>query len=155
MYILYKTVNIINGRYYIGVSNTRKKYYKGSGTALREAIRYYGPKNFKREIIATFETYEEAYKREAEIVNEDFVADPQTYNIKVGGKGGIGQPKTDEHKKKLKASRSKQINNNGGNKRLTPKKEMLKLVKEYGLKETSKILGISYEAARSRYYRCR
>ena len=51
-YIVYKTVNIENGNFYIGV---HKQYcegfdgYLGSGTGLKRAIKKYGKENFKYE----------------------------------------------------------------------------------------------------------
>lgn len=93
MYTMYKTTNLINGKYYIGVTNGNKLGYLGSGTALIEAIRNYGKTNFKREILETFETEKEAFKREAEFVTEELVEDRQCYNMKIGGKGGAGQKK--------------------------------------------------------------
>ena len=89
-YLVYKTTNTVNGRYYIGVHQCRdlNDGYLGSGLALIQAIEKYGKSSFTREILFSFDSHEEMYAKELEIVNEDFVADPQTYNIRVGGKGG-------------------------------------------------------------------
>lgn len=101
MAVIYKTTNKINGKYYIGVSNGRNLNYKGSRSALHNAMRKYGRENFIRETLEVFDTIKEAFNREAEIVTEEFVANPNTYNLKVGGKGGIGQKKTTSHRAKL------------------------------------------------------
>lgn len=153
MYILYKTTNIITGKYYIGVSNNRDRYYKGSGTALLASIRKHGRKNFIKEVLETFETSEEAFAREAEVVNEDFVKDCNTYNVKVGGKGGIGQKKSEEHRQKIRAARAMQTNLKGGRKLITPKDELKRLVEELGTRGAAEYLGISWTALRGRLYR--
>ena len=89
-YIIYKTKNKINDRFYIGYHKTTNldDDYLGSGIAIKEAIQKYGRSNFEREILYVFPTREEAIIKEMEIVNEEFINDPQTYNIKIGGDGG-------------------------------------------------------------------
>jgi hypothetical protein len=157
-YILYKTTNLVNGKYYIGVTNGNDPFYKGSGVVLKEAMKQYGSENFKREIIATFKNELEAYAKEAEIVNKDFVNNRQTYNIKVGGKGGTGQQKSKKHKDNIRQSILKkyannEINKNGGRKPATDPVLLKKLVAEHGYKKTAEILGISFDACKSRYHR--
>ena len=61
----------------------------GSGRALENAIKKHGIKNFKRCILQSFKEKDQAYKREREIVNEEFVKRADTYNMKVGGIGGF------------------------------------------------------------------
>lgn len=53
-YIVYKTINNVNGKFYVGSHQTKKieDGYLGSGTHLKKAIRKYGRGNFKRDIIA-------------------------------------------------------------------------------------------------------
>lgn len=50
---IYKTTNLINNKFYIGKHSTNdlNDNYLGSGTALNRAIKKYGRKNFKREIL--------------------------------------------------------------------------------------------------------
>ena len=89
---LYKITNLINNKFYIGVRTTIiepiKDHYYGSGKAIKAAIKKYGEINFKKEILEYFDTKEEAYKREAEIVNESLIQNPLCYNINLGGYGG-------------------------------------------------------------------
>lgn len=66
--------------------------YIGSGTNLRFAIRKYGPNNFKFEILEWCINREELIKREKEIINENFLNDPNCYNLKPGGTGGFNNP---------------------------------------------------------------
>jgi hypothetical protein len=153
MYILYKTTNTISGRYYVGVTNNNDKYYKGSGTALLEAIKKYGSKNFIKEVLETFETEEEAFAAEAKVVNEEFVKDRNTYNIKVGGKGGTGQLKTEAHKQKIREARAKQTTTNGGRKPAMDPLEFITLCNKLGKRKAAEELQISLTACRSRYHR--
>jgi hypothetical protein len=87
---LYKIENLIDGKYYIGAhktSNLEDRYF-GSGKRLHQAIEKHGVENFKKTILQFFDTEEEMFLAEATIVNEEFVKDRQTYNMKVGGNGG-------------------------------------------------------------------
>lgn len=101
-YIVYKTTNLVNNFIYIGVHKTenpevwdhylgngiydnRPLTYKKSKTALQQAVSQFGIKNFKREIISIFDTCEEAYALEGLIVNDDFLARHDVYNMIKGG----------------------------------------------------------------------
>lgn len=88
-YTVYKVTNLINGKIYVGLHVTKKldDDYLGSGKQIQAAVKKYGRDNFKREYIKICKTPEEMYNLEAEIVNEDFVNDPTTYNMKTGGTG--------------------------------------------------------------------
>jgi len=90
LHFIYKTTNNINGKYYIGVHSTNdiNDGYLGSGLVLKDAIKKYGKDNFTREIVEYFSSVEEAYNKEKELVNEDFVSLQETYNLKIGGAGG-------------------------------------------------------------------
>ena len=55
-------------------------------THFQYAVKKYGVKNFIRTTLRVFDTEEDAYKLEAEIVNEDFVKRDDTYNIVLGGR---------------------------------------------------------------------
>ena len=88
MHIVYKVINKVNGKYYIGVQNTDKKDYLGSGIAITEAIRKYGKENFTKDILNTCNTKEETYLIESMIVTQKLVDDPMCYNMKLGGEGG-------------------------------------------------------------------
>lgn len=107
-HIVYQTTNIINNRIYIGVHETDDHLlfdgYLGSGYLLMKAVKKYGVENFKRETLFVFETTEQAYTKERELVNEEFILREDTYNVTVGGKippNHRGKPKSEEHKRKI------------------------------------------------------
>ena len=89
-YLIYKTTNLVNGKIYIGKHETDNldDGYLGSGNLLRRAIKKYGEKNFKREILFECSSREEMNAKETELVNEDFLNRDDVYNIKLGGQGG-------------------------------------------------------------------
>lgn len=90
-HFLYKTVNKLTGKFYIGKHSTSDldDGYIGSGIALLEDVSSIGKSNFSREILKFFDTKEEAYAAENLIVTEELIADPLCYNRMIGGFGGF------------------------------------------------------------------
>jgi len=88
-HLIYKTTNNLNSKVYIGVHSTKNinDSYLGSGTYLKSAISKHGSNNFTKEILFNFNTRKEALLKEEELVNNDFVLDSNTYNLKLGGGG--------------------------------------------------------------------
>ena len=86
-YYVYQITNWYNGKIYIGVhgSNNLNDCYFGSGVSIQRGIKKYGKEYFTKEIISFHETFQDALDIEAALVNEEFVKDSMTYNLKTGG----------------------------------------------------------------------
>lgn len=91
MYTVYKTINKINGKHYIGVHKTEiiNDSYLGSGRALNAAIKQHGRENFTKEILFVYETAEEAYSKEKQLT-KDYNLN-SNYNMRLGGVGGFSK----------------------------------------------------------------
>ena len=89
LHYTYRIDNLINGKYYIGKhsSESLDDGYMGSGPLIKAAIAKYGIDNFKKTILKTFPTSEEAFEHEAQIVTMTEVNDPMCYNVQPGGRG--------------------------------------------------------------------
>jgi len=89
VYSVYQTINKKNGMIYVGVhySNKDNDKYAGSGTLIQEAIKNEGKENFITEVLFEYDNEVDMLAKEAEIVNEKFIARPDTYNVTLGGGG--------------------------------------------------------------------
>jgi hypothetical protein len=107
-HFIYKTTNLLNGKYYVGMHSTSnmKDGYLGSGTRLRRAIRKYGKENFRLEILEFFDSREALVLREKELVNEALLKDEMCMNLKPGGSGGFCN---EEHAYKYHAAGGKRV----------------------------------------------
>ena len=100
-YIVYITINLCNGKFYIGVHRTNPNTFDGyigcgiyrasqatKDYVLHKAVRKYGYENFKRTIIKIFPDNEEgrkqAFELEAILVNETLLKSKSTYNTALG-----------------------------------------------------------------------
>lgn len=88
---VYCTENLLNNKIYVGRHTTddMNDGYMGSGKLLRASIEKYGIENFKKHILIMCETSEEACEYETAIVDENFILDENTYNLRLGGGGGF------------------------------------------------------------------
>ena len=85
--IIYKTTNMLNGKFYIGKDVKNKPSYLGSGVILNQAIKKYGKKNFTKEILETCTTFEELSEKEIYWIKK-LNAIELGYNLTEGGTGG-------------------------------------------------------------------
>jgi len=85
--IVYKTTNLVNGKFYIGKDAKNKPSYLGSGIAVKLAIKKYGKSNFKKEILEVCSTLDELTIREIYWIGK-LNAIKNGYNIAEGGIGG-------------------------------------------------------------------
>ena len=108
-FIVYLTVNIMNKKIYIGVHKTdtskfdgylgcgvyenQPNTYKNSSTHFQYAVNKYGVNKFIRFTLYEFDTEEEAYKMEEQLVTKEFVQREDTYNMMIGGKNWTNNQK--------------------------------------------------------------
>lgn len=89
MYYVYRTVNKVNGKYYIGKHKGEiGDSYLGSGTVIRQAIEKYGKESFEKEELIYCLTEEEANHWEERIVELN-INNSDCYNVAPGGQGGF------------------------------------------------------------------
>lgn len=89
-YYIYKLTNLVNDKIYVGKHSTEDldDGYMGSGKLVQLAEKKYGLDSFKKDILCFCDSEEELNRKEAEIVNEEFLKRDDVYNLKLGGDGG-------------------------------------------------------------------
>lgn len=89
-FTVYKTTNLINGKYYIGAHKTEdiNDSYLGSGVALCKAIQKYGRENFQKEILSITDTPEKMFLEEQKLIAYS-LGKEECYNMMPGGFGGF------------------------------------------------------------------
>ena len=105
-HIIYKTINVLTCKYYIGMHSTDnlEDGYLGSGKRLTYSIRKYGKENHSREILEFCNSREELNSRESEIITMNEIAKKECMNLKLGGQyssGMIGKTQSAEAKQKI------------------------------------------------------
>lgn len=118
---VYLTTNLINGKQYVGdhssndLSSYKTKNYLGSGRPyLQQALKEYGRKNFKREILEFFNTKEDAYSAQEKYINLYNTLVPNGYNISPTGGHGNRNCWSEESRIKLSLSKKgKTLSNKG------------------------------------------
>lgn len=113
---VYQTLNLINGKTYIGVHSTNVLNdgyigcgIKGNGSAntqIRHGRKYpfilsvvkYGYKNFKKEILSFYDNLDDAYEEESFLVDYNYVKLKTNYNVSLGGSFNKKVPKLYENK---------------------------------------------------------
>lgn len=85
--VIYKTTNLINGKFYVGKDVRNLNCYLGSGKLLKRAIKKYGKDNFIKEILEKCNNLSELEEREKYwIKNLNSIG--KGYNLTEGGTGG-------------------------------------------------------------------
>lgn len=106
-HIVYLTTNLVNSKKYIGVHQTDDPEtfdgYLGCGicaahriknpdTPFQKAVLKYGAESFRRETLFIFENRDEAYEKEHELVNIEWISRDDTYNVAIGGACSLALP---------------------------------------------------------------
>ena len=105
---IYKTTNMLDGRYYIGAHSTNviNDSYFGSSKELLNDIKKHGKENFKKEILQFVELEHEKWTAESAHVTLLVSQDPNSYNKAPGGRNWIsamvreGDPNLHPHQSK-------------------------------------------------------
>lgn len=98
----------VGGKSYIGVSNNPKRRLRDhmkADTLIGRALRKYGDQTL--EILAEFDTKEEAFQREIQEIEKGNTIRPGGWNVARGG-SGIVEP--DEEERKRRSERMKRLN---------------------------------------------
>ena len=82
-HFIYKTTNVLNGKYYYGMHSTDNLNdgYYGSGRRLKRSLNKYGKENHKVEILEYLPNRESLINREKEIVNLNEIAKEDCMNL--------------------------------------------------------------------------
>ena len=110
---IYKIINNINNKYYLGKHSTNNldNGYLGSGILLKKAITKYGKENFTKEILAYCDSESDCYELEELVATQIEVNNPMCYNITIGGTGfSIGHKVLPETKIKMSKAGSGENN---------------------------------------------
>ncbi len=115
---VYVTTNLINGMKYVGEYSTNdlnsyeSRTYLGSGRPyFKNALKFYGRKNFSREILESFPTKQEAFDAQEKYIIKFNTLKPHGYNL--NSKGGnrckntgpwLNKSLTDKHKENISKS---------------------------------------------------
>lgn len=108
LYTIYRVVNTINGKFYVGKHQTDNPEddYLGSGKLITRAIEKYGRSAFVKEILEVYSTEREMNLAEKILV----VLDKEvSYNLCPGGRGGWGylNDGSESHKKRVAKAAAK------------------------------------------------
>lgn len=114
MRVVFKIINLINSKIYIGKSSNDRPYYYGSGRAIKAAIEKYGKDNFKKEILDTASTLIELNEKEKYWISQYKSFNPLIgYNRSFGGDGNwehmSNEAKQQRHESQLKTFRSNEF----------------------------------------------
>jgi group I intron endonuclease len=142
MMIIYKTTNLVNGKFYIGQDSHNNPEYLGSGLLLMKAIDKYGKENFKKDIIEYCDSKEILNEREIFWIKELKSQERAVgYNIANGGEGG---DTISNHPDKLLIGKRHSEKMKSDNYNVRKGKKFGKLSEETKEKIRNKLLGTSW-----------
>lgn len=112
MYEVYLVTNLINGKYYVGITSqgVEERFkghlwdaHRGSKTIFHSALRKYGVENFKLEVLESDIPQELAEERERYYIKayDSYYPSRKGYNMTEGGNGTIGYIFTEEARQKI------------------------------------------------------
>lgn len=114
--IIYKTTNLINGRFYVGQDSHNDSSYYGSGILLGSAIKKYGKENFKKEILCECQSKKELDEKEKFWIKKLKATRKNIgYNLTEGGTGGVTWKENHPMWKKHHTKKSKEKMRNSHN----------------------------------------
>jgi len=150
-HFIYKTTNLLSGKYYIGMHSTDslEDGYLGSGRRLRYSINKYGKENHIREILEFCKSRNELKSREAEIVNLNEIAKDECINLMIGGQGGFEHISKKQHK--LNSSKGGTTYGNRMKSDI-PFADRMKKIRSDGIKKTWKLGKLNFSGEQSAFY---
>ncbi len=150
----YKTTNLINGRYYLGMHSTNciDDGYLGSGKRLYYELNKYGRDNFKFEILEQFNSREELVQAEINLITEEDIKNSNCLNLKQGGSGGFTEEDKVKGRELANKAKAKLINEDPEFREKYYKaiQEGIKKAKERGVKFSNISENFSWEGKRHR-----
>lgn len=113
-YIVYKTINLVNNKFYIGKHTQNLDPYQfdgyyGSGSQILNAVKKYGKENFIRETLFVFDNEADCLLKEEETV-APHLGKPYCYNMRSGGIGGFEHINSNPEKRKQVSKQSSNSN---------------------------------------------
>jgi group I intron endonuclease len=140
-YYIYKTLNLINKKCYVGFHVTNKEYdkdtYFGSGCLLKKAIKKYGIENFVKGIIEYVNVENWKEKETFWIIKMKSHTSQWGYNQTYGGEGSLGRIVKKESKQK--SSKTNKGKHTGKNNPMYGKSVYQLWIEKYGIKEANRL----------------
>ena len=155
--VIYKIVNLINKKIYVGKDLYNNSDYLGSGLLIKKAINKYGEENFKKEIIEEC-SENNGHDREIYWIKRLNSTNRNVgYNISKGGKGGdnfTNNPRKEDIRKEMRNRFTGNKNPNYGKKWTEERKEKVrkKMVDRKPSEETLKKLSKAHSGKNNGMY---
>lgn len=122
--IVYLITNLVNNKKYVGMDSNNNPSYLGSGTLILKALKKYGRKNFKKEILEECTSLKHLEERETWWIKKlDALQDHNFYNLEDNRKRGTNPfaNKTEKEKKEIYGKISQKLKGKPNYKNRKPK----------------------------------